>query len=206
MKTLGRIFLSGLAAVVPIALTFALLAWLGLYAERVLGAISEWLLPDTLAFPGLGLLLGVALVFGVGVLMQVWIVRRLFDLSERLLEHIPLIKTIYGSIRDVMQMFSPHDGQDTGRPVLVRVPGRSEAVLGFLTRDGLGDALGGEDMVAVYLPMSYQIGGFTLVIPRGQVEPVDMGAQDAMRFVLTAGMGVSERGSNGANQGEHYER
>jgi uncharacterized membrane protein len=192
MKNLSRIFLSGLVAVVPLALTAALLVWLGVQSERLLGGSVRLLLPDSLVFPGLGLILGIGVVFGVGLLMQLWLVQQLFQFGEALLGRIPLIKTIYGSIRDVMQMFSRHDGEDTGKPVIVRLPGREEALLGFVTRDGLSKELGGEDTVAVYLPMSYQIGGYTLLLAHDQVEPLDMSAQDAMRFVLTAGIGTRD--------------
>lgn len=190
MKYLSRIFLAGLAAVVPLALTVALLVWLGVQSERLLGGAVRLLLPDALVFPGLGLVLGILLVFGVGLLMQFWLVQRLFAVGEALLERIPLIKTVYGSIRDVMHMFSRRDGEETGKPVIVHLPGRDEALVGLVTRDGLEEDMGGADIVAVYLPMSYQIGGYMLLLPRDRVEPLDMGAQDAMRFVLTAGMGL----------------
>ncbi len=192
MKNLSRIFLSGLVTVVPLALTVAVLVWLGVQSEKLLGGAVRLLLPDALVFPGLGLILGIGVVFGVGLLMQLWLVQQLFRFGEALLGRIPLIKTIYGSIRDVMQMFSRHDGEDTGKPVIVRLPGREEALLGFVTRDGLNDELGGGDTVAVYLPMSYQIGGYTLLLARERVEPLDMSAQDAMRFVLTAGLATHD--------------
>lgn len=192
MKYLSQIFLAGLAAVVPLALTVALLVWLGVQSERLLGGAVRWLLPDALVFPGLGLILGIVLVFGVGLLMQIWLVQRLFAVGEALLERIPLIKTVYGSIRDVMHMFSRRDGEETGKPVVVHLAGRDEALLGLVTRDGLEEDMGGADIVAVYLPMSYQIGGYTLLLPRDQVSPLDMGAQEAMRFVLTAGMGLGK--------------
>lgn len=205
MKNLSRIFLSGLVAVVPLALTVALLVWLGVQSERLLGGAVRLLLPDFLVFPGLGLILGVGLVFAVGLLMQLWLVQQLFRFGEGLLGRIPLVKTIYGSIRDVMQMFSGPEGRETGKPVIVRLPGREESLLGFMTQDGLSDDLGGEDIVAVYLPMSYQLGGYTLMLPREQVEPLDMGAQEAMRFVLTAGLGTREvaasaKSSNGTRE------
>lgn len=192
MKHFTRIFLSGLAAVVPLALTVALLVWLGVQSEKLLGGAVAWLLPKAWTFPGLGLVLGIALVFGVGLLMQVWLVQRLFAFGEALLERIPFIKTVYGSIKDVMQMVSRRDGQETGQPVVVHLPGREEALVGFVTRDGLSGELGDQDTVAVYLPMSYQIGGYTLLLSRDRVQPLDMGAQEAMRFVLTAGMGLGK--------------
>lgn len=190
MKTLGRIFLSGLAALVPLVLTVWLLGWLGFKSERLLGGVIQWLLPEGWYLPGLGLLLGVGLVLAVGVLMQLYLVQRLFQLGEALLERIPLIKTLYGAISDVMRMVSSRDGERAGRPVLVRLPERG-AVVGFVTRDALGAELGDADTVAVYFPMSYQLGGYTVMLPRGALEPLSMSAQDAMRFVLTAGMGAA---------------
>lgn len=191
MRALGRIFFTGLVAVVPLALTLWVLGWLGVKSERLLGGVIQWLLPEGWYLPGLGLLLGVGLVFAVGVLMQLYLVQRLFEAGEALLERIPLIKTLYGSIRDVMQMFSRRGGEETGRPVVVRLPGHG-TVVGFVTRDSMDENFGGEDVVAVYFPMSYQIGGYTVLLPKENLEPLDMSAQDAMRFVLTAGMSRQE--------------
>lgn len=191
MRALGRIFFTGLIAVVPLALTLWVLGWLGVKSERLLGGVIQWLLPEGWYLPGLGLLLGIGLVFAVGVLMQLYLVQRLFEAGEALLGRIPLIKTLYGSIRDVMQMFSRRGGRETGRPVVVRLPGHG-TVIGFVTRDPMDKHFGGEDVVAVYFPMSYQIGGYTVLLPKDSLEPLDMSAQDAMRFVLTAGMSRQE--------------
>ncbi len=192
MRYLGRIFLTGLAATVPLALTAALLVWLGVNAEKLLGAMAASLLPDAVVFPGMGVILGIALVFGIGILMQLWVVRQLFNLGEAIVGRIPLVKTVYGSIKDIMDMLSRGNADGSGKPVIVRVPGRSEALLGFVTRSSVEERFGGDDdTVAVYMPMSYQIGGYTLLMPRERVEPLEVGAQEAMRFVLTAGMGVA---------------
>ncbi len=197
MKNLGRIFLTGLVAVVPLALTAALLVWLGLNAEKLLGAMVRFVLPDAWVFPGLGVILGIGLVFGIGVLMQLWVVQQLFNLGEAVLGRIPLVKTVYGSIKDIMDMFSRGDREGAGRPVIVRLPGRDEAVLGFVTRSSVDARFGAnDDTIAVYMPMSYQVGGYTVLMPRDRVEPLEVGAQEAMRFVLTAGMGMTGKATS----------
>ena len=64
-------------------------------------------------------------------------------------------------------------------------------LLGFVTREDFSDlpaGLAGEGVVAVYLPMSYQIGGYTVMLPRSAIEPVNMSMQDAMKFAVTGGM------------------
>ena len=203
MRYLGRIFFTGLVAVVPLALTAALLVWLGVNAEKMLGATVKFVLPDAWVFPGLGVILGIALVFGIGILMQLWVVQQLFNLGEALLGRIPLVKTVYGSIKDIMDMFSRGDRGGAGRPVIVRLPGRDEAVLGFVTRSSVDARFGGnDDTIAVYMPMSYQVGGYTVLMPRERVEPLEVGAQEAMRFVLTAGMGMTGKAKAGSSAGD----
>lgn len=193
MRVLGRIFLAGLAAMLPLAFTAWLLVWLGRTSESMLGGLIRFLLPENWYVPGLGVALGVALVLVVGVLMQLYLFQRLFEWAESLLERIPVIKTIYGSVRDMIRMFSPGGDREAGKPVIVRLPGNDQAMLGFITQDRLPEAMDEGGKVAVYLPMSYQIGGFTVMIPAEQLEPLDMGAQDAMRFVITAGVGAARK-------------
>ena len=67
---------------------------------------------------------------------------------------------------------------------------------GFVTRrdfSALPPNLGDEHTIAVYLPMSYQVGGYTLMLPRDAVEPLDMSVDEAMRYALTAGMSTARR-------------
>jgi uncharacterized membrane protein len=75
--------------------------------------------------------------------------------------------------------------------VSVQYPGTQMRLLGFITRSDFSDlpqGVANADDVAVYLPMSYQVGGYTVVVPRSQITPVNMARDEAMRFVLTAGL------------------
>jgi uncharacterized membrane protein len=199
-RLLTKLFLQGLAAMLPIVLTGWILYWLATTAEAFLGGFVKWLFPELPYWTGLGVLLGVALVFGVGLLMNAWITRRLVAAAESLLERIPLVKTIYGSIRDLAHMLTPKGpGERFQKVVSVAVADRVR-VIGFVTREdfaGLPDALGDRDeLIGVYLPMSYQIGGYTAYMPRAAVEPLAMSVEDAMRFTLTAGMSGPVRKSD----------
>ena len=123
----------------------------------------------------------------VGILSHVLIFQRLFELGEGLLNRVPLIKTIYNAAKDFIGYFSP---QSTAmqKVVMVRLPGQDFELIGFVTRESFSslpfqpDA---HDPVAVYMPMSYQLGGYTLFIDRSYLRPVDMTFEDAMRMVLT---------------------
>ena len=131
------------------------------------------------------------MIFVVGVLMRAYIVRRLFRFTENLLLQLPLIKTIYAALRDFFGLFAGQDDQVALQVVTVTLPGTDMRLMGFVTRDHFSDlpeGVASEGEVAVYLPMSYQIGGYTLFMPRSQIKPVDMSREQAMRFVLTAGL------------------
>ena len=199
MRPIPRTFLTGLAAILPLVITAALLWWLGSTAETVLGGLLQTLLPDLLYFPGLGILAGVGLVFALGVLLQAYVVRWLFDWLEGLMQRIPVVKTIHGTVRDVTNLVSGDIHQQFGQAVLVQLPGTDFKLVGFVTREdfaGLPDNLGDTETVAVYMPMSYQIGGYTLMLPRARVEPLGLSLEDAMRYALTGG--VSARKESGA--------
>ena len=191
MKSLGRIFLTGVLTVLPVLATAYLLIWLFTAAESFLGKPLRWLIPDGYYRVGMGLLVGIVVIFVVGVLMRAYIVRRVFAFSERILLEIPLIKTIYAALRDFFGMFAGQSDQQALQVVTVTLPGSNMRLMGFVTRDDFSDlpeGIAGEGEVAVYLPMSYQVGGYTVFMPRSQLSPIRMPREQAMRFVLTAGL------------------
>jgi uncharacterized membrane protein len=96
LKALGRLALSGLVAVLPVAVTIYIPWWLGSRAEAVLGGLLRHALPEALYVPGAGLVLGFALLIGVGIFMRAVLAQRLAALLDRVLDRIPLVKTVYG--------------------------------------------------------------------------------------------------------------
>ncbi len=187
MNTIGKLFLKGLAVVIPLVLTFAVTWWLAVGAERLLGRLLRAVLPDGWYIPGLGLVLGVALIIVIGLLSQVLIFQRLFEWGEKLLNRLPLIKTIYNATKDFFGYFSP-DSTAMEKVVLVTLPGQDFEMIGFVTRESFSNLPfepHAEEPVAVYLPMSYQLGGYTLLLNRNCLRPVDMTFEQAMRLVIT---------------------
>ena len=194
VRSLGATFVKGLAAVLPIVVTLYLLYWLAGVAEAVLGGILGKILP--FYFPGLGIIFGVVGIFMVGVMLNAWVVRKLFDWGESLMHRIPLVKIMYGAVQDLMQFFTSGSAGRGRQVVMVTVSlGDVQArLVGMVTREdfeSLPPGVGGPDEIAVYLPMSYQVGGYTVMVPRESVQPVDMSIDQAMRFAVTAGMSVS---------------
>jgi uncharacterized membrane protein len=194
MRYIWSILLKGLAAVLPVGLTVYLIYWLGISIERVLHPVITNIVPEHYYWPGLGLATGLVLLFFIGLAVNAWIVRRLIGVGEGLLERIPLIKSVYGTLRDFMGYFSSmKQRQELNQVVMVTF---DEAhLIGFLTAEQADDSLGlshSEDLVAVYLPMSFQIGGYTIYVPRSRVQTLNISVENAMRRILTAGLSQSE--------------
>ena len=187
-KSIGTTLITGIITVLPIVLTIYLLYWLVVSSEQVMGTALRWALPEIFYFPGLGTIAGLALVFIVGLLMKAVLIRQLFAFSEEILYHLPIIKTVYRAIRDLFDFFSPKQ-ENFGRVVVVNF--NNMEVIGFITQEDpqrLPESFRNKDSVLVYIPMSYMIGGFTLLIPRADVRPCQMNMEEAMRFALTAGI------------------
>jgi uncharacterized membrane protein len=191
MNTFGKLFLKGLAVVIPVLLTLSILWWMATGAERLLGGMLSRIMPTGWYLPGLGLLAGLAIIVLVGLLSHILIFQRFFEYWEGLLKRLPLIKTIYTAIKDFMGYFSPGQEQRFSKVVLVRPPGQAFQLLGFVTRETFADlpfTPSADDPVAVYCPMSYQIGGYTLFLPRACLQPLDMPFEEAMRLAVTGGI------------------
>ncbi len=193
MKKITRTFLTGLAVTLPVVLTLYLLVWVTLTIERVLDKVLHLVLPAAVYVPGLGLVLGVVLIFFVGLLMRTWAARNIFAWTEKQMYRVPVVKTVYGALRDFTVFLSRPAKQGPQQVVLVRLGDTDLRVMGFVTREdlaGLPPNMSEPGMILVYLPMSYQVGGYTALIPRASVQPVDMSFEEAMRFTLTAGLSV----------------
>lgn len=201
MKKIMRKLLAGLATILPLVITVYLLYWLTTSAESLLGSLIKLVLPKGWYLPGMGIAAGLLLIFLIGLLMQAWMVRTLVSWGERIVFRIPLIKTVYGAVRDLITFVVR--GQDAAlRQVVALTLGDTHITLiGFVTREdltGFPEEIGGQDMIAVYLPMSYQLGGYTVIVPRSAVQPLDISLEEATRFVLTGGVAFGSSAPAGA--------
>jgi uncharacterized membrane protein len=189
MKQIGSILLKGLVTILPIGLTIYFIYWLGVTTEELLSKPIKLVIDDANYWPGMGLVTGFLLLFLVGLAVNAFIVRRVLGVGEELLLRVPVVKTVYSAIRDMTRLVNTDKKKgDLDRVVTLDYgPGR---LIGFVTQEhantlGIG---GGEDMVAVYLPMSYQIGGYTLYVSRKHLHETDLTVEQAMRIVLTGGV------------------
>ena len=124
-------------------------------------------------------------------------IQKLFMQGERVFYRLPLVKSVYSAIRDLMEYFSPSRKKEFEQVVSVTLGESGLRLIGFVTQAGhaqLPRDFQGSDSVLVYLPMSYMIGGYAVLVPRSAITPLNMSMEEAMRFVLTAGVaGMSTR-------------
>jgi uncharacterized membrane protein len=197
MRKIWNTMLKGLVALLPVGLTVYLVYWLAVAAETLFSRVLKLVIPDTAYWPGLGLVAGLALLYATGLAVNAYVVRRALRVSDELFARIPVVKTLYVAIRDFMRFFpSSGKGSDLKRVVLVPFgPGKA---IGFVTAESssaLGVAEGG-DTVAVYLPMSYMVGGYTVFLPRESLQPTTLSVEAGMRIALMGGVqGVPASGA-----------
>ncbi len=200
MNTLGKLFLKGLAVVIPAVLTLAIFWWMARGAERLLGGLIIRFLPEGWYIPGMGVVSALAITILIGLLTHIILFQKLFELGDRILNRLPLFKTVYSAITDFIGYLSPDSSKAMSKVVLVKIPGQEFEMLGFVTREEFSRLplkLTIDDPIAVYLPMSYQIGGYTLFLPRSCLTPVDISFEDGMKLVLTGS--VARKGEQDAS-------
>jgi uncharacterized membrane protein len=182
------LFLQGVGLIAPVALTIALLAWLGSWSEHTFGAWIQAPLPADWHFHGLGLLSRILLTLDAGLAAKLFLVRWVVELTEAILECIPLVTSLFQAFKDIARLFSQDVDRQLGPVVAVDV--NDMRLVGFVMQQDarLPESFDDdEERVAVYLAMIYQLGGFTVHVPKSRMTPLDVPADQAMRAVLTGG-------------------
>jgi uncharacterized membrane protein len=189
-----NIFLAGVMIVAPFAVTAYVLWWLAAAMD-----LAVWKLVDVQAgqagvkrpvwlFPGAGVVALLVGVYIVGLLTKLWFFRIIVNALERAMLRVPVIKGVFETIRDILKLFGG-DPKNMGQVVLCKLPGTDVKMLGILT-NRTPRATAGQQRVAVWLPMGYQLGGYTLYLPPDAVEPISLTVQEAMRIAATAEAGA----------------
>lgn len=194
MKHINQIFFKGLIVVLPITLTFYLLIWASYKVESLFGSGLEYLLGKKLYIPGFGILLSIVLILLVGLLVNNYFTGRFIKWLTNTLEKVPLIKAIYNPLKDLMALI-PGRSSDKPKPqgvVLVPLPGLGVEVLGLITREEI-DEIPNTNLITVYVPLSYMLGGITILVEKDKVKKVDMPVDQALKLSVTSWIKASEK-------------
>jgi len=193
-KQLSQYFFRGLITALPLGLTVYLFFIFLRWTERLAMLMVHPFIGDFYV-PGLGLLLGVIGIFLLGFLVSQPAAGKLLSLVELPFTNLPVVKSIYSSLKDFADYFSPQRKRgDQQTVVALKVPGQDLELVGLVTRQRVDDLPPGflqGDRVAVYLPMGYMIGGYTVFVPRDWVQPIDVSVEEAMRASMFAWMSTA---------------
>jgi uncharacterized membrane protein len=196
MITLRRYFVAGLLVWIPLGITLWVLSLLVDLMDQSLLLLPAQFRSDALFgfhLPGLGIILTVAIVLATGALAANFFGRKLLALGDHLLGRVPVVRSIYGGVKQISDtLFSP-EGKAFRRAVLVRYPHPGVWTVALVTgapENELADILG-RDQISVFVPTTPNItAGFFLVVPRSETIELDMNVDAALKYIIS--MGVAE--------------
>lgn len=179
LKRLSKYFVNGLIYIVPIALTFYLLYEVFVFIDEIL--------PFNLP-PGFGLIIMLVLITLIGYLGTTLITDRIKNYLEKIIKRTPLINVIYGSIKDLITAFVGQK-KSFSKPVMVKLYENSKiSRVGFVTDEDLSELNIKDDLVAVYIPHSYNISGNLFLVPKNYVTPMDVKSAELMKYAVSGGV------------------
>lgn len=187
VKNLIKSFINGILTIVPIILVIYVIYKTFMFLDGLLGNLLKPYLKDDY-IPGIGLFITIILITLLGWLSTKFITGRIIIIIDSILDRIPFVKTVYSVIKDTIHSFLG-DKKSFSKVALVTIPGTSMKSLGFITAEELEkfyEPLA--DYIAVYIPQTFQVAGFTFLIPKEQVEVINVKPEDAMKFILSGGM------------------
>lgn len=189
-----RYFITGLLIWAPLGITIWVLSLiLGMMDQSIMLLPSDWQPRALLGFhlPGMGALLTLLVVFVTGLLTANFIGQRLVRWWEALLHRIPVVRSVYQSVKQISDtVFSP-SGQAFRQAVLVQYPRPGSWTIGFLTGTPGGEIAAhlGKDMVSLYVPTTPNpTSGFFLMVPKADVVELDMSVEDALKYLISMGV------------------
>lgn len=189
----GRIvkyFFQGLLVLAPIAVTAFALYWL---FNTIDNLVPRSLMPSAYRIKGVGFLIVMVFIILIGYLSSSFLLGRLFDLFDTILEKTPFIKYIYSSVKDLFDAVVG-EKKKFDHPVLVNIYAPDVWELGFITQKDM-TRFTLQDCLAVYIPQSYAIAGRLFLVHKDRVRPLEhISAGEAMKFAVSGGVASLDEG------------
>ena len=194
-----KYFITGLLILVPLAITLWVLNLIiGTMDQSLLLLPASWR-PEALVgfrIPGLGTILTLLIIFLTGLATRNFIGRQVVSLWEGLLTRIPVVKSIYSSVKQVSDTLFSSSGNAFRKAVLVQYPRQGSWTIAFLTGIPGGEVknhLQGADYVSLYVPTTPNpTSGFFLMVPRADTIELDMSVDEALKYIVSMGVVAPE--------------
>jgi len=189
---LKKSFVTGLFVIVPLVVSVALLYWFfekvdGLFSP-VIDGIVRVTLPGMNHIPGTGILSGIVIILLVGIFARNVVGKRLLDALDRLIQRIPGYRTVYSTIKQLTNAFSPENTRSFKEVLLVEYPREGSFALGFRT---MTVEEGDRRLAVVYVPTNNLYLGEVLFLPEEKVVRLEMTVEQAVRILMSGGTAAS---------------
>ncbi len=189
-----RYLVAGLLVWVPVGVTILIIKFLVDLMDQTLLLLPAGVQPANLLgfrIPGLGIVLTVVVVLVTGMVVTNLFGRQLMRIGERILARIPVVRSIYSSVKQLTETLFSNSGQSFRKVVLVPYPHPGSWTMGFLTGVGSGEVRNrlGREVLNVFVPTTPNpTSGFFLIVPREDVIELDMSVDDGLKMLLSVGV------------------
>jgi len=201
MATLRKYIIAGLLVWLPFAATIVIVKFLiDLMDKTVLLLPPEWQPANLLGFsiPGFGVIIALSILLLTGMLAANLFGRRFVEMWERILNRIPLVRSIYSSVKQISSTIFDPSGKSFRKVVLLEYPRKGLWSIGFLTNDTMGDELCSVDdtLVSVFIPTTPNpTSGFIIMTRKDEITELNMNVEEAFKFVISMGVIIPDNGT-----------
>lgn len=193
---LGGWFAAGLGVVLPFAITVAICWAIVSFIDKTIMPVLLPALPESwrgiaAALPGLGLVVALVALTVVGALAANFVGRFVVRTTERVVTSVPMVSSVYGSAKQIVETMTNPDGQSFKEAVLLEFPTKGQWSIAFVTQEECGpiERAVGADLVAVYVPSCpIPTSGFLIYVERSLLKPLDKGPEEVLKLVMSAGV------------------
>uniref|UniRef100_A0A486XH31 Putative exported protein n=1 Tax=Rheinheimera sp. BAL341 TaxID=1708203 RepID=A0A486XH31_9GAMM len=196
MNIVVRSLFTGLAVVLPLIITIELIRWLLQLVETSLAPLLQVVLPAAWYLPGMAIISFILLCSVIGYSSRWSGFNWLWQMPGKIMLKLPGTKQIYGMLQDIMDLMAGKNFTD-GSVVMVKLPASEIELIGIITKQGgtasdRMSALMQANQLAVFIPMAYNVGGYTVIVPRSCTRNLDMKPAEALQLVMSGGLGSSK--------------
>ena len=193
-KNLKTTFLTGLFVIIPLVVSVALLVWFFQTLENLfsplIGGVEQMIAPDIAHIPGVGILAGLLIILLVGFFARNVVGERILAALDNFINRIPWYRTIYSTVKQLTDAFSPDTARSFKDVVLVDYPMEGSQAIGFRTGTVERE---GQTLAVVFVPTNHIYFGDLLFLPEERVVSLDMPVEQAVRIIVSAGIGSPSR-------------
>lgn len=189
-----RYIIAGLLVWMPLGITFLVVRAIVGLLDRTLLLLPEMYRPDNLLgmhIPGLGVLLAILLVLATGIIVANFLGKRMVVAWENLLARIPLVRSLYAGVKQIMEAVLATDAQSFRKVLLLEYPRKGIWSVAFMTSDSLGEVQEktSQDVISVFVPTTPNpTSGFVIMVPRSEVIELSMSVEDGLKMIISLGV------------------